>query len=506
MPDALTRSRLEALRAYHVLDTPSEAAFDDIVSLATQICETPVGLVSLVDENRQWFKARAGFAPCETPLSQSVCSHAIQHDGVLVIPDLSKDPRTKDNILVTADPLIRFYAGAVLRSPEGEALGTLCVIDSKPRPQGLSGSQIANLEILARQVVSQMELRKLIGQRELALSAAHDAKNELAISEERYQLSSSVTGSVIWDWDRPTRVIHWGDGLTRVFGHPQALVENTRDWWLKQIHPDDRDRVTENSRAAILGTASHWTADYRFRRGDDTFANVHNRGVVVRDRSGLAVRMAGVMVDVSDRASADDRQDIINQELSHRLKNTLSMVQAIASQTLRAATSLDEARIALSNRLIALGRAHDLLLVGHAERAGMAAIIRGALSIHENHDARRLRVDGPTLEVGPRAALALALMMHELGTNAAKYGALSIPEGYVTVTWSVSSEPDATLDLVWIEQGGPPVTKPTRLGFGTRMIERALTGTPGSKVTMDYAPDGLRCVYTTPLKGFQEKD
>ena len=500
-------SRLAALRSYNILDTPAEESFDDIVGLATQICETSVGLVSLVDENRQWFKARVGFSPCETPLGQSVCAHAIQQPGVLIIPDLTADARTQDNTLVTGEPFIRFYAGAVLRAPGGEALGTLCVIDGKPRPEGLSVAQISALEALARQVVGQMELRKAFDQREAALKAADEARTTLAISDERYRLSASATRNVMWDWDRPTRSIHWDDGISRVFGHEMALIEPTRVWWLAQVHPEDLARVIATSVAAITGDASRWDAEYRFRRGDDSYATVLNKGIVVRDRTGRATRMAGVMLDISDRAEADERQAIVNMELSHRLKNTLAMVQAIAAQTLRNATSLTSARDALSQRLVALGRAHDLLLIGKAERAGMEAIIRGALAIHDDQEKNRLEIDGPAIEIGPRAALALALMMHELATNAAKYGAFSNSKGTVTIAWRLDGRgASEQVKLRWEEHDGPPVVPPTQLGFGTRMIERALAGTIGSKITISYAATGLICDLATPLAGFQEKE
>lgn len=123
------------LAGYGILDTPPEEGFDDIVLIAAHICRTPVALVSLVAEDRQWFKARIGFPPCETDLNSSVCTHALNEPDLLVITDLSEDPRTRDNPLVTGAPFIRFYAGAPLRAPGGEVLGSLCVIDPVPRPE-----------------------------------------------------------------------------------------------------------------------------------------------------------------------------------------------------------------------------------------------------------------------------------------------------------------------------------------------------------------------------------
>jgi len=155
-------ARLAALTAYDILDTPAEAGFDDIVHLASQACETPVALVSFVSFDRQWFKARVGFGACETSLDKSVCAHVVKEGQLLVFPDLTQDALTRDNPLVTADPHIRFYAGAPLTAPGGEVLGALCVIDDKVRPGGLSDRQSSMLLALARQVMSQMELRRLL--------------------------------------------------------------------------------------------------------------------------------------------------------------------------------------------------------------------------------------------------------------------------------------------------------------------------------------------------------
>ncbi|TXN71998.1 PAS domain-containing protein [Methylobacterium sp. WL6] len=201
------------------------------------------------------------------------------------------------------------------------------------------------------------------------------------------------------------------------------------------------------------------------------------------------------------RIQAEDQQALRNRELSHRLKNTLAMVQAIASQTLRNAPDFESAKEALAARLIALGKAHDILLTGARESAGIAAVIAGALAIHDDGQAGRLALDGPEIEVGPKAALSLALMMHELATNAAKYGALSVPGGRVAVTWSLDA--DAMVRMLWTERGGPKVAPPTRKGFGSRLIERGLAGAVGGAVGLAYEPDGVVCRVEAPLSGFQ---
>ena len=165
--------RLKVLWQYDVLDTVPEEVFDDLTDLAAHICEAPVAMISLVDENRQWFKAKVGTSTKETSRDISFCAHAILNDGLLVISDATKDPRFRDNPLVTGPQKIRFYAGAPLVSPDGHALGTLCVLDKKPRK--LRSEQLEALRVLAHHVVSQLELRRHA--RELA-EAREDGKKQ----------------------------------------------------------------------------------------------------------------------------------------------------------------------------------------------------------------------------------------------------------------------------------------------------------------------------------------
>ncbi|MES2606524.1 MAG: GAF domain-containing protein [Pseudomonadota bacterium] len=150
--------RLSELRLYKILDTANEKVFDDLTALASLICEAPISLISLVDDKRQWFKSRHGIAATETPRDQAFCAHAIEGDGVMVVEDACEDERFVDNPLVTDYPNIRFYAGAPLRVNSGAAIGTLCVIDRKPRT--LTPTQLQALEVLRNAVVSQLELRR----------------------------------------------------------------------------------------------------------------------------------------------------------------------------------------------------------------------------------------------------------------------------------------------------------------------------------------------------------
>jgi len=172
------KERLDSLESYEVLDTQDEADFDDIVSLASHICDTPVSLISLVDDDRQWFKAKVGCDFSQTTLEESICSHAILQDDALEIGDLAKDPRTADNPLHLGDENVNFYAGANLVTPDGMPLGTLCVLDTKPRT--LTEFQRQSLKTLSRQVMAQLELRKKLKIEEaLRDEIDHRVKNSL---------------------------------------------------------------------------------------------------------------------------------------------------------------------------------------------------------------------------------------------------------------------------------------------------------------------------------------
>jgi anti-sigma regulatory factor (Ser/Thr protein kinase) len=170
-------ARLAALREYRILDTEPERAFDDLALLASLICETPIALITLVDADRQWFKARTGIAAAQTSRAVSFCTHAIDQRGLFVIHDTHEDERFRDNPFVTGGPCVRFYAGAPLVTPEGHALGTLCVLDRVPRT--LSASQREALDALRRQAEAQLELRRNLNELKLALAARDRAEADV---------------------------------------------------------------------------------------------------------------------------------------------------------------------------------------------------------------------------------------------------------------------------------------------------------------------------------------
>ena len=200
------------------------------------------------------------------------------------------------------------------------------------------------------------------------------------------------------------------------------------------------------------------------------------------------------------RVRADEGQAVLNGEISHRLKNTLSIVQAIANQTFKA-TQDRQASEAFTRRLVALGAAHDVLLRGDWAAADLHEVVDRVL------DAAGISglfsVEGPSVRLGPRAALSTSLLLHELATNAGKYGSLTVPEGGVAVAWHLEGAEDARhLKLSWREHGGPAACEPTRRGFGSRLLKMGLVGTGGSMLA--FGPRGLAATFRAPLKQVEQ--
>lgn len=264
--------RLEALRSYQVLDTDPDQAFDDLVQLSAFICGTPISLVSLIDSERQWFKARVGLEVSETPREYAFCQYAMRAPDVYEVPDATADPRFAHNPLVTGDPHIRFYAGAPLLSPEGLPLGTLCAIDTVPRQ--LSPDQRAALRVLARQVMAHLELRRI----------------RLQLDDERQKLDgvlrmANSSGEALYANTRHEIFVKQEQRLVRVATSDLQYVEALGDY--VNIH-------TSRERLTVYGTMKDLEAKLPGR----DFARVHRKYIVRLDRI-LAIEADSALLDAN---------------------------------------------------------------------------------------------------------------------------------------------------------------------------------------------------------------
>ncbi len=598
--------RLRALDRYRLLDTPRERDFDEIAEAAAELCEAPIAVINLIGEGRQFFKAEVGLGVRETPLDTSFCRQAILQEDFLYVPDATRDPRFKGNPLVTGEPGLRFYAGALLKTDEGQPIGTVCVLDTKPH--AITERQRKGLMRLARQTMVQMELRRSLreqAEQRLLHARILDSATDYAIiatdpqgritrwnagaerilcwaetemlgrtveafftpedraagwpgtearlslengsapderwhvrkdgtrfwasgettplrsedgdllgflkilrdrtgqreagaalkaSELRYRSLVEVSPQVVWFGDAAGNVTYcnayWYDytglppgetgeaswmgaihpdyreatraawlaasesgrpyevefplrradgqyrwflsrakpvrdeagtltswigttldiherkvaeerfaALTELapaiiwFGNPDGSLSYLNDRWYaytgqtpeqalplgwgEVIHPDDLP--------GLLGVWEHarthevvYDTEARLRRHDGAYRWFLIRAEPLRDASGAVVGWLGSNSDIHDRRQAEERQRLLTGELQHRVKNTLAMVQAIASQTFRNAADLDAAREAFTERLISLGRAHDILTRSSWTEAPIAEVVEGA--------------------------------------------------------------------------------------------------------------------------------
>jgi len=253
--------------------------------------------------------------------------------------------------------------------------------------------------------------------------------------------------------------------------------------------------------AARSGRSAHVTGEVFFRVDGTSFPVDYWVRPILRD--GELQGAVCTVVDASERKQTDALQELLNHELAHRVKNTLAIVQAIVSQTLRDAPSPREAMQAINARLVALGNAHTVLTRSRWGNASISDVVDSAIGAHRS--AQRIRLGGPRIDLGPKSALGITLALHELCTNAAKYGALSNDSGTVSVEWTLrGGAADAKLLLSWKERGGPPVSQPRRRGFGSRVIAESFGSDFGGQARLAFDPAGVVWTLDVPLASLRQ--
>ena len=323
---------------------------------------------------------------------------------------------------------------------------------------------------------------------------------QLALSETALRLATEAAEVGTWDLDLTTNILLWSDRTKAIFGISPDVPCSMDDFYAG-LHPDDLG-FTSEAFASALDPVRRATYDVECRtvgKEDGIIRWVAAKGRGIFDAQGRCVRAIGTAIDITARKEAEERQRLLTLELNHRMKNTLAMVQAIGNQTMRNGDSMPEARAAFNARLHALSTAQDVLTRSSWSQTGMREVIRGALEAHGGTNGR-FTFDGPELHLTAKCGLALSLALHELATNAAKYGALSNDTGAVQVSWDVEGAGTERLfRFEWLEHGGPPVIQPAREGFGSRMIERSLAGYFKGSAKLLYQPAGVIFLLEAPL-------
>lgn len=309
------------------------------------------------------------------------------------------------------------------------------------------------------------------------------AEAALAESEEDYRYAAELNPQVAW--------------TARPDGQLDRVAPRWRDWtgasglgstYAEGLHPDDVERTFEVWGRSVA-TGEPYDIIHRVKRISGEYRWIRSRAFPRRNEAGEIVRWYGTTEDIHEQKAAEDHLRLMVLELNHRVKNNLATVQSIAVQTLRGDTSPEDMRRAFLERISALAAAHDILTRQQWEGVGLRDMAHGVLDAL-TPGAGGVRFEGPEVQLTAKAALAISMAFHELGTNALKYGALSRPGGSVDVAWRLDGD---RLTIIWREQGGPPVTPPTRRGFGSRLLERGLAGELGGRVALRYEPEGLVC-------------
>jgi PAS domain S-box-containing protein len=330
-----------------------------------------------------------------------------------------------------------------------------------------------------------------------------EANRQLRESEARYRTALAIGRMGTWETDLVARTRIWTTEGMSLFGLSLAdgrgHVGGDNDEYRLALHPDDRHLVDKFHQLA--DKQDSFTSEYRAVHPDGTMLWLRGRGqVVARAPDGKAQRMVSIVTDVTERKAAEDHIQFLMHEISHRSKNLLTVIQSIARRTARTAGSMEEFEARFERRLQGLAASHDVLVSKNWHGAPLEELVRQQLLPFVEIQSSRFELAGPDILMTAEAAQAIGLAIHELATNAIKYGALSQPSGRVRISWAFDRDASVSpeLSLNWIEQGGPSVAPPSRKGFGHvvigEMVERSLNG----RVAMEFAAQGLRWSVAIP--------
>lgn len=341
------------------------------------------------------------------------------------------------------------------------------------------------------------------------ITAQVAARTALRAGEQRLRIATSLAALGIFEWHMLDDQAVWeNERMFAIFGRSVADGAVGKREFLEQIlHPDDRAAFRSAILAALRGDAVLNATGRIRRRSDGAWRIIDLAGRFEHDAAHrLPRRLIGVVADVTERRSAEERQTLLIRELHHRVKNTLATVQAIVGSTARTASSIESFYEAFVGRIMSLAHTHSVLTEDTWQTASLRTLLVNELKPYADGaldgagDDARIRLEGPPVDLASEVAVPIGMAIHELTTNAAKYGALSTPDGRVTITWSlVPDGPAGTLRFDWVESGGPSVREPTRQGFGSRLLQRVLTAQVRAEVAMDYPPDGFRLRMLAPL-------
>lgn len=468
--------RNDIVRSFGLAALVDDPRLIKITDFAASLCEAPTALVSFVESDRQWFAARTGMDARETPRDASFCAHAMLSDQLMVVPDASEDPRFSNNPLVLGDPHIRFYAGAPLLTDDGTPLGALCVIDNVAR-EGLTDLQAQGLTLLAANIMAILTLRRSMERR----------GRERDEQESKFRILADTMPQMVWS----TLPDGYHDYYNARWYEFTGVTPGSTDGegWNGMFHPEDQERAWNVWRRS-LETGDPYEIEYRLRDRHGEYRWTLGRALAMRDADGQVTRWFGTCTDIHDQKMILAQREVVAHELSHRIKNIFAVISGLITFSTRHQPELLLAASDLRDRILALGRAHDFVRphsdVSRPEKQqdSLHGMIYELLAAYQE----RIHIEGDDFVIDDRSATPLALLFHELATNAAKYGALSTVDGRVAVRTTANG---ASARLCWNEQGGPAVSPPEKEGFGSKLIELSIVRQLGGRIEREWTEKGL---------------
>jgi PAS domain S-box-containing protein len=343
---------------------------------------------------------------------------------------------------------------------------------------------------------------ELVGAVNMLIDITALKRTEAALRESETRLRQGLTaGRVIaFEWDPRTGLSQRSENAVEILGcEPRQAADGVRNTFLARVHPEDR----ASFKAHVDGVRPDdpgYSATFRFLHPDGHVVWLEETAEAEFDAAGRFVRLEGVTRDVSERKRAEERQNLLIAELDHRVKNVLACVSAVAQRSREGSPSIDEFLQVLDGRILSMANTHALLSRGRWLGVHLADLVRRELApwVGEGNAI----VEGPDIVLTADATQSLAMVLHELVTNAAKYGALSMPSGHVSVRWDRQLNGNALAGLVmeWQEADGPPVVAPIRSGYGTSVIQDLVPYELGGAVDLSFAADGVRCMIAIPCR------
>lgn len=470
-------ARLSSLRALGAVDGPSDPRFDRIARTAAALFAAPRAAVVLVEEDRLWHKARVGIDQPEHPRAGTLADLMVGIGQVTVSPDIQADPIFATALGQMPAVDVRFYACAPLTLPDGAVAGVLAVGDPEPHPPSSPAQRTALADLAALAVEELLrDAEKLAADRQRRLD------------QQRVDLALDAAGLGEFEWDIAADKVMISDKMKALTGVGDTAGEGEGgNVSFRFVHPDDAERLKTEVDKALRGDG-RYVVEYRMVRPDDRRTRwMQGAGVLVRTAEGAPAKVIGVVQDITERKVDEEQRETLLAELDHRVKNVLAAVQSLAAQSARKTTSTEAFLATFAGRLKAMASAHELLTATRwrgASLSHLAAAELGGLA------PGQASWEGPELFLSPRAANALSLALHELATNAVKYGALSVDAGRVHVVWRERPEGGFTLD--WTETDGPPVSPPTRRGFGSTLLDQVTGRELGGEARVQYRSSGVR--------------